>query len=79
MPFSVVILVCAVALSPDLCTADTALDVVRGPQADNEMMCALSGQATLAATAIAPRAGEEYVKIQCSRGGAMRAAMNVAR
>jgi hypothetical protein len=34
---------------------------------DSERMCGFMGQATIASTAITPRAGEEYMKIVCRR------------
>ena len=65
--FKVLILVCSVALSPDECQADTAVAVIDGPEAPNEVMCGLNGQAYLANTALAERREDEYVKVTCSR------------
>lgn len=65
--FKVLILVCSVALSPDQCQADTAVAVIDGPEAPNEVMCGLNGQAYLANTALAERREGEYVKVTCSR------------
>jgi hypothetical protein len=56
------------------CQPDTAVDVVQGPKVQNEMMCGLMGQTTLATTAVAPRPGEEYVKIMCTRSGSAHTA-----
>jgi hypothetical protein len=68
-PIAVVILVCSASLGRPDCQLNTALDVIRGPNVTNEMMCAFMGQTTIAATAIVPREGEEYLKIMCVRTG----------
>ena len=67
MSIRVLILVCAVRTEPSACTAETAIDVTQGPRAYSELMCGKLGQGVLAGTAIAPRAGLEYVKITCAR------------
>ena len=67
MPFHIVILVCALHTQPAGCTPDTAIDVTQGPRVESELMCGKIGQAVLAGTAIAPRAGLEYVKFECVR------------
>jgi len=69
MPFTVVILICSMALERSACQPNTAIDVVQGPKVENEHMCAFFGQTTIAGTAVAPRPGEEYTKIICSRSG----------
>jgi hypothetical protein len=66
-PFTIVILICSMAIDHAACQQDTAVDVVQGPKVENERMCGFFGQATVAGTAIAPRAGEEYMKIVCQR------------
>jgi len=66
-PFTVVILICSMAIDHAACQPDTAVDVVQGPKVDSVRMCGFMGQATIASTAIAPRAGEEYMKILCQR------------
>jgi hypothetical protein len=71
-PIAVVILVCSASLGRPECQMNTALDVIRGPNVANEMMCSLIGQTTIAATALTPREGEEYVKIMCMRADAKR-------
>jgi hypothetical protein len=68
-PIAVVILVCSAAIGRADCQLNTALDVIRGPNVANEIMCAFMGQATLAATALKPRAGDEYIKVLCTRSG----------
>ena len=66
-PFAVLILICSANLRHSECQLNTALDVIRGPAVANELMCGLMGQSTIAATAISPREGQEYVKILCLR------------
>jgi len=65
--FKVLILVCSVTLAPQDCKVSTAAAVIAGPDAPNEVMCGLHGQAYLAGTAIAARHEGEYVKVTCSR------------
>lgn len=65
--FAALILICAAALPQAQCTAETAIDVIRGPAVASEIECAHSAQAALASTAIAPRAGGEYSKLVCAR------------
>jgi hypothetical protein len=67
MPIHILILVCALQTQPSACTPETAIDVAPGPRVANELMCGRMGQAVLAATALAPREGQEYVKISCMR------------
>jgi hypothetical protein len=64
---AVVILICSASLSRPECQLNTASDGMRGPNVANEIMCALSGQSMLAATALAPNGPDEYVKIVCIR------------
>jgi hypothetical protein len=61
--FQILILICALDISQANCQVDTALDVIRGPQVANELMCGFHGQAFLAATTLAPRSGREYTFI----------------
>lgn len=65
--FQIMILICALGVSRADCRPEGALDVIRGPLVANEMMCGMHAQAFLAPTALAPRAGREYMKIQCLR------------
>jgi hypothetical protein len=65
-PFVVYILLCAASTPPGDCDTRSAIDVVLGPEARNEIMCGLEAQEMFAKTAIAPRDGE-YVKISCTR------------
>jgi hypothetical protein len=68
-PIAVVILVCSASLGRPDCQLDTAIDVIRGPNVASDMMCAFAGQTTIAATAIVPREGQEYLKVMCVRTG----------
>jgi hypothetical protein len=72
-PFTIVILICAMAVDHAACQPDTAVDVVQGPKVANERECGFFGQTTVAGTAIAPRPGEEYMKIVCQRSGSLSA------
>jgi hypothetical protein len=65
--FQVLILVCSTAFSPAHCQRDTARQVIVGPVAQNEAMCAFYGQAYISSTAIGQLHRGEYVKVQCSR------------
>lgn len=65
--FKVLILVCSTTLSPADCKVDTAAAVINGPEAPNELMCGLNGQAYVAETAIAEKHEDEYVKVTCAR------------
>jgi hypothetical protein len=70
-PFTILILVCAMAVERAACQPDTAIDVVQGPKVENQFMCGFLGQTTLAATAVAPRPGEEYLKVMCKRSASL--------
>lgn len=59
------ILVCSLALTPAECTPETARAVIQGPT-----MTICAGhlpQAYLAATAVRPVRGEEYLRTVCRR------------
>ena len=73
----VLILVCSIGIAPAECQTNTALEVIRGPEAANEMMCGLHGQAYIAQTSLVPRGSLEYVKIKCMRPAQDRAAVEV--
>ena len=66
MTFTVLILICSTALARFDCQESTARVVIQGPDAPNEVACALQSQAYFAHSAI--ELGEqEYLKIKCSR------------
>ena len=65
-PFVIYILLCAASTAPGDCDTRNAIDVVLGPEANNEIMCGLESQEMLAKTSLRPRDGE-YVKISCAR------------
>lgn len=71
-PFSILILVCSMALDRAACQPETALDKIQVPVA-NELQCGLKVQAVWAANgaALAPRPGLEYVKIMCRRSASL--------
>ncbi|MBY6243152.1 hypothetical protein [Methylosinus sp. Sm6] len=66
-PYSIMILICSLSVAPSDCRPETAIDVVQGPKVSNIQQCGLMGQSTIAGVAIAPRDGEEYMKIVCRR------------
>ena len=65
-PYVIYILLCAASTAPGDCDTRNAIDVVLGPEANNEIMCGLESQEMLAKTSLRPRDGE-YVKISCAR------------
>jgi hypothetical protein len=64
--YSLMILICAAALSRSECRPDTATDVVRGPNVDNAIMCGLNAQTMIAGTGLLPADGTQYVKVVCA-------------
>jgi hypothetical protein len=65
--FTALMLVCSIATAPAACQPENAISTVRGPKFANQALCSSVGQTTVAPTEIAPRAGEEYLKIKCVR------------
>ena len=66
--FKVLILVCSINITPADCQMDTAVDVISGPEAANQSVCGLYGQAYIADTALgAALRDDEYVKVKCTR------------
>ena len=63
--YSIVILICSMALSHSECQLNNAIDVVRGPQVDNVVMCSLNAQMMLARTDLAQGEGQ-YMKVVCA-------------
>jgi hypothetical protein len=64
--YSILILICSSALSHADCQAQTATDVVRGPRADNEIMCMLNAQTMIARTDLVQGDGSQYMKVLCA-------------
>ncbi len=64
--YSLVILICSIALSHSDCQPNTATDVVRGPQVDNIVMCGLNAQTMIAGTDLVRADGSEYMKVVCT-------------
>ncbi len=62
--YSIIILICSAALSRADCQVNTAFDVVRGPEADNVMMCAMNAQMMMARTDLVR--DSEYIKVVCT-------------
>ena len=69
----VILLVCAADIAPADCQADTALYLMNGPEAGNEVMCGIQSQAYLAQTWIGQSLEGEYLKVVCRRGQPERA------
>lgn len=65
--YKVLILVCSINLAPADCQIETATAVTNAPDAPNEVMCGLHGQAYLANTAFIGERDYRYVKIKCTR------------
>ena len=65
-PYVVYIFLCATSTSHADCDRRTALDVVMGPSAANEIACGFGAQALMAQSDITPTDGE-YMKIACLR------------
>ena len=64
--FVVVLLICAADLLPSNCNRATALDIMVGPTAANELICGKHGQA-YAAESGRVVLNASYLKIVCSR------------
>lgn len=77
-PFTVLILVCSMSVDHAACQPDTAVNVVQGPKVESPLMCGLLGQSTIATTEVAPRPGEEYLKIVCKRATAPQETVGLA-
>ena len=64
--YSVMILICAAALSRTECQPDTATDIVRGPGVDNAIMCGLNAQTMMGGTGLLQPDGQQYMKVVCT-------------
>jgi hypothetical protein len=64
--YSIMILICSTALSHSDCQPNTALDVVRGSQVDNAIMCSLNAQTMLGRTDLVQGDGTQYMKVVCT-------------
>jgi hypothetical protein len=65
--FKILVLICSTTVSHADCQAKTAIDVVRGPTVDNELMCGLNAQTMIARTDLVQNDDSEYVKVVCTR------------
>jgi hypothetical protein len=76
MMLTALILICSLAVTPDLsaCTRDNALDVLFVPATfNNPVTCFMQGQAYLADTSIGRELTQnEAVKVVCVRGAAAK-------
>lgn len=62
------ILICALGVSPQNCTADHALFVMRGTTHHTlPMACLREGPEILGRSALKPQDGKEYVKFSCEK------------
>jgi len=64
--YSIMVLICSTALSHADCQPKTANDLVRGPQVDNPVMCALNAQMMMARTDLV-QGDHLYMKVVCTR------------
>jgi hypothetical protein len=62
---SVYALLCLATLSRNECTNDTAIDVIRLPDAYSELACMRDSEIILAGLAVQPQRGE-YWKVVCA-------------
>ncbi len=63
--YAIVVLICSTALSHADCQPKTAIDVVRGPQVDNVVMCSLNAQMMMARTDLV-QGDNLYMKVMCT-------------
>jgi len=64
--FQIIMLVCAIGISPSDCDPNNAISYTAGPQVRNEIMCLHQGETGIATTAVKPQQGE-YLKVVCQR------------
>ena len=64
--YSVLILICAAALSRSDCQPNTATDIVRGPGVDNAIICGLNAQTMIASTGFVQPDSQQYMKVVCT-------------
>jgi hypothetical protein len=64
--YSIVILICSTALSHADCRPGTGLDLVRGPQVDNPVMCAMNAESMIARTDLLGPESPQYMKVLCA-------------
>ena len=67
--YSLMILICAAALSRSECQPNTATDVVRGPDIDNAIMCGLNAQTMIAGAGLLQPDRQQYMKVVCTPPG----------
>jgi hypothetical protein len=65
--FQIMVLVCAINITPADCQTDTAIKTLRGPEAANEVQCGLYGQAHFAQLGQYRLTKGQYLKVMCTR------------
>ncbi|WP_119304363.1 hypothetical protein [Dongia deserti] len=65
--FQIMMLVCSISIPPADCQTDTAIKIILGPEAANEVQCGLYGQAYFAEMGQYKLTGGEYLKVTCTR------------
>ena len=65
--FQVMVLVCAISITPAECQTNTAIKTLRGPEAANEVECGLYGQVYFAQMGQHRLTKGQYLKIMCTR------------
>ncbi len=64
--FKAIVLICLLSTPRPECQVDTALRVIRVPEAPTQLgMCGFVGQAYLAESALGRLQADEYVKVLC--------------
>jgi hypothetical protein len=64
--YSILILICSTTLSHSDCQPNTAVDVVRGPEVDNAILCTFNAQTMIARTDLVQADGSQYMKVVCT-------------
>ena len=62
---STLFLVCSITMNEGDCTPRTAIEFIRGANANSLLQCAARGQAALAASTLAYAADDRYIKVMC--------------
>lgn len=75
---SVYVLLCAAQVAIGQCSSANAIDVIRFPDARDELACVRESMATIASMAISARQ-DEYWKFVCVRPGSRQDAALAAR
>ena len=76
--FQVMVLVCAISITPAECQTNTAIKTLRGPEAANEVECGLYGQVYFAQMGQHRLTKGQYLKIMCTRTSSERSLARTA-